>query len=232
MWKDAFMGRMVGQSEWRITRLGVENEELQSDAAHSKISGPVTVVQGSDGHLLEDPCYWAGWPPCYPRMLRTNTHMLVDDAEEKNRAIIKAIEKVKIQLLPGSAEQDAREREEWISALHCLRECISLKWFASDLDKATKIPLTKNSDRGAIQELCELLREALSFALERKVDSVDAASSVIELNQVARCSRNAYNMTTYAAFLYVEDIALFHETELEKLVEDDCISLFERAQQK
>lgn len=38
MWKDAFIGRMVGQSEWRDTRLGIENEELQSEAALSSLA--------------------------------------------------------------------------------------------------------------------------------------------------------------------------------------------------
>eukprot|EP00171_Calliarthron_tuberculosum_P003564 IDg3564t1 len=67
MWKDAFMGRMLGQREWRITRHGVEDEELQRDAAHSGLNDPVIAVVDADYYFLGSH-YWSGWPPCYPRM--------------------------------------------------------------------------------------------------------------------------------------------------------------------
>eukprot|EP00171_Calliarthron_tuberculosum_P008916 IDg8916t1 len=67
MWKDAFMGRMQGQKEWRITINSVENDELQSDAAYSDLNDLVAAIEGGDVSLLGNH-YGSGWSSCYPRM--------------------------------------------------------------------------------------------------------------------------------------------------------------------
>lgn len=115
------------------------------------------------------------------------------------------------------------------TALQYLQKCINLKRLTSDLDEASKLPLTKNSDVSTVLELVVLLKYAFKFALKRRMDEVDEVSAEIDLNQLARFCRIAYNNTCHVQLLFLEGIALFHGTPFDKAVNEECISVLERA---
>eukprot|EP00171_Calliarthron_tuberculosum_P022217 IDg22217t1 len=152
---------------------------LQSDAAYSDINDLIAAIEDRNSNTRISDIRMP------VEKLRINCW----------QAALNRTQQRPIELKTESEIGHAREKEDWRAALPHSRKCIELNRLVSNLDEATRLTLTQDSDWSAIVELHLLVREAVikrayrcskadKLALNRRMDAVDAASSKFDLCHV------------------------------------------------